>query len=108
MSSASLPSGSTTSRGRGTVAEMGSGASSALGPALRRELLAVGAAFSVIGDDYELRFVAAEAARWSWAGAILEIAIPVPAVDEVSAIFDGRTGWRHLAGWPGLTFRVVD
>ncbi len=95
-------------RGRGTVAEMGAGAASALGPALRRELLAVGAAFSVIGDDYELRFVAAEAARWSWAGVILEIAVPVPAVEEMAALFDGRTGWRRSADWPGLTFRVVD
>jgi hypothetical protein len=95
-------------RGRGTVAEMGAGAASALGPALRRELLAVGAAFSVIGDDCELRFVAAEFARSSWAGAILEIAVPLTAVEELASVFDGRTGWRNLEAWPELTFRVVD
>jgi len=95
-------------RGRGTVAEMGAGAANALGPALTRELLAVGATFSVIGDDYELRFVAADAARWSWAGASLEIAVPLRAVQEMAALFDGRTGWRQGADWPGLTFRVVD
>jgi suppressor of fused len=93
---------------RGTVVEMGAGAASALGPALRRELLADGAVFSVIGDDYELRFVAAPAPRWSWVGPMLEIAVPLAAVGDLAALFDGRTGWRHLSEWPGLTFRVVD
>jgi suppressor of fused len=95
-------------RNRGIVAEMGAGAARALGPALRRELLAVGATFSVIGDDCELRFVGADAARWSWAGTVLEIAVPVGAVEDLAALFDGRTGWRHLPAWAELTFRVVD
>jgi Suppressor of fused protein (SUFU) len=95
-------------RHRGIVAEMGAGAASALGPALRRELLAVGATFSVIGDDCELRFVAADAASWSWAGTVLEIAVPVGIVEDLAALFDGRTGWRHLPAWAELTFRVVD
>jgi suppressor of fused len=95
-------------RGPGTVVEMGAGAASALGPALTRELLAVGASFSVIGDDCEVRFVASEAGRWSWAGETLEIAVPFGAVEETAALFDGRTGWRQAADCPGLTFRVVD
>ena len=95
-------------RNRGTVAEMGAGAASALGPALRRELLASGAVFSVLGDDCQLRFVAAEAARWAWAGSALELAVPMAAVGELAALFDGRTGWRSLPAWPGLTFRVVE
>jgi suppressor of fused len=95
-------------RSRGTVAEMGAGAASALGPALRRELLATGALFSVIGDDFQLRFVAAPAAEWSWTGNTVEVAVPVGTVGDLAAIFDGRPGWRHLPDWPGLTFRVVD
>jgi len=95
-------------RNRGTVAEMGAGAASALGPALRRELLAPGAVFSVLGDDCQLRFVGADAARWVWAGSALELAVPMGAVGELAALFDGRTGWRSLPAWPGLTFRVVD
>jgi suppressor of fused len=95
-------------RGRGTVIQLGAGAASALGPALTRELLAVGAAFSVIGDEYELRFVTFEAARWSWAGATIEIAVPLGLVAELAAFFDGRTGWRQASDWPGLTFRIVD
>jgi hypothetical protein len=95
-------------RSRGTVVEMGSGAASALGPALKRELLATGAVFSVIGDDYQLRFVGAEAATWSWTGGIVEVAVPVGVVGDLTTLFDGRTGWRHLPHWSGLTFRVVD
>jgi suppressor of fused len=95
-------------RSRGTVAEMGAGAASALGPALRRELLATGAVFTVIGDDCHLRFVAAEAARWSWTGGTVEVAVPVGLVGELATLFDGRAGWRRLPDWPGLTFRVVE
>jgi suppressor of fused len=95
-------------RSRGTVVELGAGAASALGPALKRELLATGAVFSVIGDDYQLRFVGAETAAWSWTGGVVEVAVPVGAVGDLATLFDGRTGWRHLPDWPGLTFRVVD
>jgi hypothetical protein len=96
-------------RSRGTVVEMGAGAANALGPALKRELLATGAVFSVIGDDHQLRFVGTDAAAaWSGTGGSVEVAVPIELVGDLATLFDGRTGWRHLPHWPALTFRVVD
>jgi suppressor of fused len=92
--------------GRTTV-QMGSGAARALGPALRRELVGDGAAFSVLGDDAELRFAVAENASWWWTDAGLELLLPLDVVERVAALFDGRTGARRVGGWPRLAFRVV-
>lgn len=96
-------------RGRATVLEMGAGASSALGPALRRELVAAGASFSVVGDAGRLRFVVAEPAGWSCTsdGTELEVTVAAGDVGELAAIFDGRTGWGRPPGCAGLAVRVV-
>ncbi|MGH9055396.1 MAG: suppressor of fused domain protein [Acidimicrobiales bacterium] len=95
--------------GRGTLVEMGAGASSALGPALRRELVAGGASFSVVGDAGRLRFVVAEPAGWSCTrdGTELEVMVAPGDVGALAALFDGRTGWGRPPGCAGLSVRVV-
>lgn len=92
---------------RGAVVQMGAGAASALGPALRRELVAPGATFTVVGDHADLSFVIDTEPGWTWEGDCLEVAVPQGDVDGVAALFDGRTGWGRLPEWPGLQFRVV-
>jgi len=91
---------------RGHVVEMGVGAASALGPALRRELVAPGAVFSVVGDEHDVRFVVDEAG-WSWSGYALEVGVPLDALEGLAAFFDGSSGWGRLPDWPGLRFHVV-
>ena len=86
--------------------EMGAGAATALGPALRRELLADGASFSVIGDDAEVRFLAGADAGWEFEDERLTVTVPLHAVKDMAGLFDGRTGWGHLPEWPALRFRV--
>jgi suppressor of fused len=89
------------------VVQMGAGAASALGPALRRELARPGARFTVVSDQGELRFVVAAEPGWSVGPASLDISVPDARVDALAALFDGRTGWARLAELPGLWFRVV-
>lgn len=97
------------SRGRrgGATVQMGAGTAAALGPALRRELLADGASFSVAGDDAELRFVVGPEPAWHWTENGLEAVLTPDGVEYVAGLFDGRTGWGRAAEWPGLRFRVV-
>lgn len=93
--------------GRGFLAQMGAGAAAALGPALRRELVADGAGFSVIGDTSSVRFVVSPDGGWSVHEGELRIAVPLTEVAAVAGLFDGRTGWGRVAALPGLRFRVV-
>lgn len=101
--------------GRGGVLQLGSGAAAALGPALRRELVAAGASFEVVGDSDSVRFVVTaegEAAGWSFdaagpGGLELVVRVPAPEVAGVAALFDGRTGWGRRPCLPGLRVRVV-
>jgi hypothetical protein len=90
-----------------TVAQLGAGASAALGPALRRQLGGEGGSFRVLGDDCEVRFVTTAAATWSASGARLEIGVPADEVEGLAALFDGRAGWGHRPAWSGLRWRVV-
>jgi hypothetical protein len=92
---------------RRTIVEIGAGAAAALGPALRRELVGVGAQFSVVGDDGELRFVAGRPSGWAWTEDGMEITLPLDDVDLVASLFTGTTGWGRLDGWPDLRFHVV-
>ncbi len=89
------------------VVQMGAGAASALGPALRRELVSPGTQLAVVGDEGELRFFVAAEPGWSLGPGRLEISVPETRVDALAALFDGRTGWVRLAELPGLRFRVV-
>ena len=95
------------------VIEMGEGAATALGPALRRELVAVGASFPVVGDHSTVRFVVSERfvvsgeAGWKVEDTGMELRVPLERVGDVAALFDGRSGWLNVDLWPGLWFRVV-
>ena len=93
-------------RGRVDV-QMGSGAAAALGPALRRELVADDATFSVVGDDQEFRFRVGTEAGWQWTDGGIEAVVALDGVEYVAGLFDGRTGWGRASDWPGLRFRVV-
>jgi len=93
--------------GRGVVAQMGAGAASALGPALRRELVGAGAAFTVYGDEAELRFEVGPEPRWVLGHDLMTVAVPLERVEAMAALFDVTTGWARPPGWPGLRFRVV-
>jgi hypothetical protein len=93
--------------GRGAVLEMGAGTSVALGPALRRELIANDASFRVVGDDTEVYFAVADGPSWSWQDAGIEISVPLDDVEDLAQLFDGRTGWDHRPAYKGLRFHVV-
>jgi suppressor of fused-like protein len=92
---------------RPTVIQLGGGASAALGPALRRELIAPGASFRIVGDDREVRFVVSDLAGWTTDGPRLELGVPLVDVEGLAALFDGRTGWGRRPAWPDLRWRVV-
>lgn len=94
-------------RGGGADVQLGAGAAAALGPALRRELLAEGASFTVVGDDAELRFNVGADAAWRWTEEGIEATVAPDGVEYVSGLFDGRTGWGRASDWPRLRFRVV-
>jgi suppressor of fused len=91
----------------GSVLTLGAGASRALGPALRRELIGPGAGFSVICDPLIARFTVADQAAWHAEGDVVDIAVPLAEVEGLAALFDGRTGQGRRPAWPGLRFRVV-
>jgi hypothetical protein len=86
---------------------MGAGTSVALGPALRRELIANDASFRVVGDDTEVYFAVADGPSWSWQDAGIEISVPLDDVEDLAQLFDGRTGWGHRSAYKGLRFHVV-
>jgi suppressor of fused-like protein len=94
-------------RGGAAVVTLGAGAAAALGPALRRELIASGASFAVTSDRAEVRFVAGESPSWRWMGEGIEAVVALDGLEYVAALFDGRTGWGRATDWPGLRFRVV-
>lgn len=93
-------------RGR-VVVQLGSGAAAALGPALRRELLGEGATFTVVGDDAEIRFSAADRPSWKCTDTGVSAVVALDGVEYVAGLFDGRTGWGRVSDWPGLRFHVV-
>jgi suppressor of fused-like protein len=93
-------------RGR-TDVQLGSGAAAALGPALRRELLAEGATFNVVGDDARLRFSVGPTPGWVLTEEGLEAVVAPDGIEYVAGLFDGRTGWGRVSDWPGLRFHVV-
>ena len=93
-------------RGRADV-QLGAGAAAALGPALRRELLAEGASFTVVGDGAELRFSVGPDPAWHWTEDGLEATVATDGIEYVAGLFDGRTGWGRASDWPGLRFRIV-
>ena len=86
---------------------MGAGAAAALGPALRREMLAEGATFSVVGDQATLRFRVGPEPHWELTEDGLEAVMALDGVGYLAGLFDGRTGWGRVPEWPGLRFRVV-
>jgi suppressor of fused-like protein len=94
-------------RPTGTVVQLGAGASAALGPALRRELVGEGATFSVIGDTGEVRFIVSEQPAWRSGPGRLDLDVPRSEVDGLAALFDGRPGWGRRPPWNGLRWHVV-
>jgi suppressor of fused-like protein len=89
------------------VVQLGAGAATALGPALRRKLNRPGASFRVVGDAGEMRFVVAGSARWALSPDRLLIEVPAAAVDGLADVFAGVPGSRALADLPGLRFVVL-
>ncbi len=87
---------------------LGAGAATALGPALRRELIGEGASFSVIGDDAEVRFVAGTGPSWEVGGTRLTVRVPLEEVTPLADMFTGRQGWGSRPTWPRLRFHVVE
>jgi suppressor of fused-like protein len=96
-----------TRRVGGTVLTLGAGASAALGPALRRELVGPGASFVVTGDDAVARFTVADTSSFRTVGEALEIAVAPSQVEPLAALFDGRTGRGRLPALAGLHVVVV-
>lgn len=88
-------------------AVMGAGAATALGPALRRELIGEGARFSVVGDRGRLHFVVQPQPSWTLRGSELTVGVPLGEVAALSELFSGRTGWGRRPAWPRLRFHVV-
>jgi suppressor of fused-like protein len=93
--------------GRATVVRMGAGTATALGPALRRELVADGASFRVIGDEATVTFAAGGRPGARAGGDGLRIELPLAAVADIAALFDGHTGWGRAPGVRGVRFQVV-
>ncbi|MDQ2754370.1 MAG: suppressor of fused domain protein [Actinomycetota bacterium] len=93
-------------RGRTVEVHLGSGASAALGPALRRELIGRDASFQVVGNHQQIRFTVASQPRWTATDDILEVAVPPGEVEGLADLFDGRIGWGRRPAWPRLRFHV--
>jgi hypothetical protein len=89
------------------VVTLGAGASAALGPALRRELVGPGASFVVTGDDTVARFVVSGSSSWRTVDGALEIAVAPSEVEALASLFDGRTGRGRLPALAGLHVVVV-
>ena len=89
------------------VINIGVGAATGLGPALRRKLNRSGASFRVIGDAGDVRFVVADEARWQQGEDGILVAVPLAAVEELAGLFTGKVGSGGLAILPGLRFVVA-
>ena len=92
---------------RTLVVTLGAGASTALGPALRRKLNRAGASFVVVGDTGALRFAVAPAAAWHLDGDDLVVEVPIDEVESLARLFSGKVGSASLPLLPGLRFTVV-
>jgi hypothetical protein len=89
---------------RRVVVEMGSGAATALGPALRRKLNHSGAAFAVVGDSGRVTFRVAGEPTWRDGPDEIIVEVPLDTVDALAGLFSGRVGSHQLAALPGLHF----
>lgn len=89
------------------VLTMGAGASTGLGPALRRELIAPGASFRLSGDQGDVRFLVGTVPSWSQGPDGLEIVTALDDVAQLADLFNGKMGWGRLATHPGIRFQVV-
>ena len=89
---------------RRVVVQLGSGAATALGPALRRKLNRPGATFGVVGDGGRLTFAVAGSPAWRDSDAEIRVEVPLDKVDALAGLFSGRVGSYELAELPGLHF----
>ena len=98
-------------RGRGRrrhrVVQLGAGAATGLGPALRRKLNRAGAAFALIGDCVKVSFAVADAPGWRIAANAVTIEVPLAQVDDMAGLFTEKLGMVTLASLPGLPFVVL-
>ena len=92
---------------RKLLVTLGSGAATALGPALRRRLSHAGAEFVVEGDAGELRIQVGLNDGWQLEGDIVVVELAESSVDALAALFDGRTGTGSLPSLSGLRFAVI-
>jgi suppressor of fused len=89
------------------VVTLGAGAATALGPALRRKLTHPDAAFTVIGDDAEVRFSVGAADRWHVDGTTVAVELAPASVEPLADLFNGKTGTGTLPLLAGLRFTVI-
>ncbi|MGH9078100.1 MAG: suppressor of fused domain protein, partial [Acidimicrobiales bacterium] len=75
---------------------VGAGASAALGAALRRELVAEGATFRLVGDQATVEFSVAGRPAWAFHGGGLRLETTLAGVASVAGLFTGRTGTGRL------------
>ena len=97
-------------RGRRTprvTLQLGAGAASGLGPALRRKLNRPGATFTVVGDVDRVEFVVADAPRWEARHGRVVVEIPMSGVEDLAGMFSGTTGAREVPGLSGLRFVIL-
>ncbi|HEX3424497.1 MAG TPA: suppressor of fused domain protein [Acidimicrobiales bacterium] len=98
-------------RGRGRrrvlLVSMGSGAATALGPALRRTLTHEGAEFVVEGDAGDLCVRVGAEDGWQLQEDAVVVAVAPSSVEPLADLFDGKTGTGGLPTLAGLRFAVV-
>lgn len=98
-------------RGRGKrrllLVTLGSGAATALGPALRRSLSHTGAEFVVEGDAGQLLIRVGLEDGWQLDGDTVMIELGQESVEALADLFDGRTGTGSLPSLGGLRFAVI-
>ncbi len=98
-------------RGRGKwrmlIVTLGSGAATALGPALRRKLSHRGAEFVVIGDTGELRLSVATADSWRVDAEAVVVELAQASVEALADLFNGKTGSGSIPSLVGLRFTVI-
>ncbi len=100
-------------RGRGhrrvLIVTLGSGAATALGPALRRRLTHTGAEFAVLGDAGDLRFAVGVDGEGGWRrdGDSVLVSVAPGAVEALAGLFTGQAGTGSLPFLAGLRFTVI-
>jgi len=94
-------------RGRSLHVTLGAGASTALGPALRRKLNHDGARFAVVGDAGELAFTVGASPAWRLEAGSVFVEVPLGEVESLAALFSGQVGTGSLPALKGLRFAVI-